>query len=74
MVTAVGLQHQSATVDGGTLTLTYNEELDTGVSLGSTAFAVNVNEESRSLIPWRRVGPIQCGCCSCPQRWRPETR
>ena len=50
VVTAAGLQLQSATVDGGILTLTYNEELDTGVTLGTTAFAVNVNGSARSLI------------------------
>ena len=49
-VTAAGLQLQSATVDGGTLTLTYSEELDTGVTLGTTPFAVSVNGSSRSLI------------------------
>ena len=45
-----GLQLQSATVDGSTLTLTYNEVLDTGVTLGTTPFAVSVNGSSRSLI------------------------
>ena len=50
VVTAAGLQLQSATVDGATLTLTYNEALDTGVTLGTTPFAVNVNGSSRSLI------------------------
>ena len=50
MVTAAGLQLQSATVDGGILTLTYNEALDTGVTLGTTPFAVSVNGSSRSLI------------------------
>ena len=50
VVTAAGLQLQSATVDGATLTLTYNEVLDTGVTLGTTPFAVNVNGSSRSLI------------------------
>ena len=50
VVTAAGLQLQSATVDGSTLTLTYNEVLDTGVTLGTTPFAVNVNGSSRSLI------------------------
>ena len=49
VVTAAGLQLQSATVDGVTLTLTYNEELDTGVTLGTTPFAVNVNGSPRSL-------------------------
>ena len=50
VVTAAGLQIQSATVDGATLTLTYSEVLDTGVTLGTAAFAVNVNGSSRSLI------------------------
>ena len=50
VVTAAGLQLQSATVDGGILTLTYNEALDTGVTLGTTPFAVSVNGSSRSLI------------------------
>ena len=49
MVTA-GLQLQSATADGATLTLTYDEVLDTGVTLGTTPFAVSVNGSSRSLI------------------------
>ena len=50
VVTVAGLQLQSATVDGSTLTLTYNEVLDTGVTLGTTPFAVSVNGSSRSLI------------------------
>ena len=50
VVTAAGLQLQSAIVDGATLTLTYNEVLDTGVSLPQAAFAVNVNGSARSLI------------------------
>ena len=50
VVTVAGLQLQSATVDGATLTLTYNEVLDTGVTLGTTPFAVSVNGSSRSLI------------------------
>ena len=49
VVTAAGLQLQSATVDGVTLTLTYSEELDNGVTLGTTPFAVNVNGSPRSL-------------------------
>ena len=49
-VVTAGLQLQSATVDGAILTLTYNEELDTGVTLGTTPFAVNVNGSSRLLI------------------------
>ena len=50
VVTASGLQIQSATVDGSTLTLTYSEVLDTSVTLSQAAFAVNVNGESRSVI------------------------
>ena len=50
VVTAAGLQLQSATVDGAILTLTYNEVLDNGVTLGTTPFAVNVNGSPRSLI------------------------
>ena len=50
VVTAAGLQLQSATVDGSILTLTYSEVLDTGVTLGTSAFAVSVNGSSRSLI------------------------
>ena len=43
-------QLQSATVDGSTLTLTYNEDLDTGVTPPADAFAVTVNGASRSII------------------------
>ena len=50
VVTVAGLQLQSATVDGATLTLTYNEVLDTGVTLGTAPFAVSVNGSPRSLI------------------------
>ena len=49
VATAAGLQLQSATVDGVTLTLTYSEVLDNGVTLGTTPFAVNVNGSPRSL-------------------------
>ena len=49
-VTAAGLIPQSATVDGSTLTLTYNATLDTGVILPATAFAVNVNGSSHSVM------------------------
>ena len=48
-VAAAGLELQSATVDGSTLTLTYNEILDTGVSPPLTAFTVSVDGASRSL-------------------------
>ena len=47
---AEDLELQSATVDGSTLTLTYNETLDTGVTLPASAFVVNVNEASRSIM------------------------
>ena len=47
---AAALELQSATVDGGTLTLTYNVTLDNGVTLPSSAFAVNVNGASRSVV------------------------
>ena len=40
---------QSAAVDGATLTLTYNEDLDTGVTLPASAFAVMVGDATRSL-------------------------
>ena len=50
VVTAAGLQLGSAAVDGATMKLTYNEELDTGVTLSTTAFAVEVNGSSLSLI------------------------
>ena len=49
VVTAAGLQLQSATVYGATLTLTFSEVLDTSARLGTTAFAVNVNGSPRSL-------------------------
>ena len=39
VVTAAGLQLRSATVDGSAMTLTYSEELETGVSLPQAAFA-----------------------------------
>ena len=44
-----GLELRSATVDGLTLTLTYSEILDTGVTPPVTAFIVNVNGSPRSL-------------------------
>ena len=49
-VVTADLQLHSATVDGSNLTLTYNEDLDTGVTLPKSAFTVNVNGSSRSLI------------------------
>ena len=45
-VVTAGLELQSATVVGATLTLTYNVVLDNLVSVPETAFAVNVNGES----------------------------
>ena len=47
-VVTVGLQLRSSTVNGSTLTLTFNEDLDTGVTLRTTLFAVRVNGSSRS--------------------------
>ena len=49
VVTAAGLELQSATVDGSTLTLTYNEVLDNLVSVPESAFAVNVNGAPHSV-------------------------
>ena len=49
VVAAEDLQLRSATVDSNTLTLTYREEMDNSVTLGTTPFAVNVNGSSRSL-------------------------
>ena len=46
---AEDLDLQSATVDGSALTLTYNEELDTGVTPPASAFAVMVGDATRSL-------------------------
>ena len=43
-------QLQSAAVDGATVTLTYDETLDVSATPPSSAFTVNVNGESRSLI------------------------
>ena len=48
VVTSAGLELQSATVDGATVTLTYDEDLDNSVFPPSTAFAVNVSGESRT--------------------------
>ena len=41
---------QSATVDGSILTLTYNETLDTSVSLPTSAFTVTVNGAARTIM------------------------
>ena len=46
---AAGLQLRSATLDGATLTLTYNEILDSSVTLPATAFTVSLNGGSRSV-------------------------
>ena len=46
VVVAAGLELESATVVGATLTLAYNVVLDNLVSVPETAFAVNVNGES----------------------------
>ena len=43
-------EFQSATVNGATLTLAYDEELDNGNTLSSGLFAVNVNGASRSFF------------------------
>ena len=43
-------QLQSATVDGSSLTLSYDEELDNGSLLSSGLFAVNVNQASRPVM------------------------
>ena len=40
---------RSAAVDGAALTLTYNEDLDTGVTPPASAFAVMVGDATRSL-------------------------
>ena len=48
-VAAAGLELRSATLDGATLTLTYNETLDSSVTLPATAFTVSVNGGSRSV-------------------------
>ena len=48
VVVTASLELQSATVDGATLTLTYNEVLDNLVRPSEDAFAVNVDGESRT--------------------------
>ena len=47
---AAELELESATVDGATLTLTYNESLETGVTLPTSAFVVNVNGSTRTIM------------------------
>ena len=49
MAVAVGLRLGSATLDGATLTLTYNDTLDSFVTLPPAAFTVSVNGGSRSV-------------------------
>ena len=46
---AEALELQAATVDGSTLTLTYNEALDMGVTLPASVFAVEVNGTPPSI-------------------------
>ena len=49
-VATAALALQSATIDGSTLTLTYNATLDVGVALSKSAFTVNVNEAERNIF------------------------
>ena len=46
---AEALELQAATVDGSTLTLTFDEALDTGVTLTASVFAVEVNGTPPSI-------------------------
>ena len=48
-VTLPALRLQAAAVDGATLTLTYNEDLDGGVTLPTSAFTVTVASNTRSV-------------------------
>ena len=48
-VTLPALRLQTAAVDGATLTLTYNQDLDTGVTLPTSAFTVMVAANTRSV-------------------------
>ena len=66
VVVTAGLELQSATVDGATLTLTYNVVLDNLVSVPETAFAVNVNGESSTPMGVA-VGQSNVSCCCCRQ-------
>ena len=50
VTSAEDLGLQSATVDGSTLTLTYNETLDTSVTLPTSAFTVTVNGAARTIM------------------------
>ena len=49
MVAAAGLRIRSATLDGATLTLTYNETLDEGGSIPGGAFTVTVAGSAREV-------------------------
>ena len=49
MAVAVALRLRSATLDGATLTLTYNDTLDSFVTLPQAAFTVSVNGGSRPV-------------------------
>ena len=49
MAVAAALRLRSATLDGATLTLTYNDTLDSFVTLPQAAFTVSVNGGSRSV-------------------------
>ena len=49
-VEATAPQLQSATVDGSTLTLTFDETLDVGATPSSTAFTVNVNGVEHNIL------------------------
>ena len=53
---AEALELQAATVDGSTLTLTFDEALDTGVTLPASVFAVEVNGTPPSITG---VGVVQ---------------
>ena len=46
---SAGLQLRSATLDGATLTLTYNETLDEGGSIPGGAFTVTVDDSAREV-------------------------
>ena len=48
-VTVPALRLQGATVDGAALTLTYNNDLDEGVTLPASAFTVTVAANTRSV-------------------------
>ena len=48
-VTSPALQLQTAAVDADTVTLTYNEDLDEGVTLPASAFTVTVDTITRSV-------------------------